>query len=1110
MEKQTRVLTLVFAALTLAVVFGASRAQADEPGVVSLGRFKNAKGEDVEAAYRKSSRANLWKNRPSVLLGQGAALRSQIRAQCTKSGSAVVNFALKQYPVESTTFNIAVGLAAGEMLKEDPAYVRHFVEQNYLDPMGHVSFMGFMLGNRAAASLFSMSGLTYDPCRILKRNPLSPVEAFEERQFQKYMRFVEGPVGMAAGMLLSDIGRQILTDPNIKTCARLQVGAVKGSSAREKAVHACDEAYKSWVMEGGEKIRELVPDMINMGAVVTTLSLGNMANSQIVQPTARMAGALAKKAAIQAGALAKGGAVKVANEASLLFFQATGKASAKYVVWEGLSTAVTLASKIPAPPSRFIAFVRFGVSNVASIYVFNWLNEKFTPIIKKPIAIFMHGSDIEATLKDLDEEVARTRANGWVYAAKKKPDYCDPKALQASWQLQASMGGIPFTPKECYETTEKPHELIARLGKQEKKWRDFIMTDVMVAANNWTDYVLKFANIYTDARKFYFDILKRVWTIRNRPNEPDELKQRLPLGGMDVNLPEWPTRKACDLPEENKLLLALAIEEINKQITDSQKPTIQMPTLSWKPQWNWKKGSLPRVTLFESKDDGRLNNPLSVDRLVAVNDLVSLKEGFKALVCSYKLENIERDLKKGAAQASADEIEKLRWRRFYNSLRLLYLNLNAYPHFDRIAQESDPNNEEYEELAQSNVYMRVNMILSSQKYGGPEPMNPGVGYLKSRRYDPTDIIQSMKNEHPMMFGQIDTGHMPEYLLASMICGPNAGQSIVKKAHWSVEFRPPRVIPDLGIDICNMQYNPQTKTGAVKRFQIGRPDFHLVGSERPHFDAHMSEWMIKGKKYTGLLEILKDHAHPSIVGGNSESGIVQWWTKYLGSQAEPMFKQFRAEFVREILNKKFFAAIQDTSRSSEKHWIVANVKGLPKGINAAIKEQLNEHLAMIDPIIRGKKLNAEDEAKYQAIYKAVQTHFQIGLMMLAPPTKFLKPAIVAYAKAPAVDFDPNKWAPNDWTLAEATPKNEIEIAAAKVSGPMDETSVNVFKLNQIDLRHALINLQEFAKAKAKEQNPQAVATLNPIIDAIIANLGSMVTDIDSYHGFLVSVRLEISD
>jgi hypothetical protein len=516
------------------------------------------------------------------------------------------------------------------------------------------------------------------------------------------------------------------------------------------------------------------------------------------------------------------------------------------------------------------------------------------------------------------------------------------------------------------------------------------------------------------------------------------------------------------------------------------------------------------VTLFESKDDGRLNNPLSVDRLVAVKDLVELKEGFKALDCRFKLENIERDLKKSEKQASAAELEQLRWRRYNNSLRLLYLNLNAYPHFDRIAQESDPNDEGYEELSQSNVYMRVNILLASQKFGGPEPMNPGVGYVKSRRYDPTDIVQSMKNEHPMMLGMVDTGHMPEYLLASMLCGPQASQSIVKKKHWSVEFRPPRVVADLGVDVCSMAYNAQTKSGAVKRFQIGRPDFHLVGSELPHYDAHMSEWMIKGKKYTGLLEILKAHAHPSVVGGNSEANIVQWWTKNLGNQAEAMFKRFREEFVVEILNKKFFSAIQDTSRSSEKHWVIANVKGLPKGMTAAIKEQLNEHLAMIDPIIRAKKLSAEDEAKYQAIYNAIQTHFKIGTMMLSPPAKFLKPAIAAYANAADVEFDANKWAENEWSLSKAFPKNEILSAAAKVTGPMDETSVNVFKLNQIDLRHALANLQEFAKAQAQANNPKAVNTLNPIIDAIAANLGSMVTDIDSYHGFLVSVRLEIAD
>ena len=76
--------------------------------------------------------------------------------------------------------------------------------------------------------------------------------------------------------------------------------------------------------------------------------------------------------------------------------------------------------------------------------------------------------------------------------------------------------------------------------------------------------------------------------------------------------------------------------------------------------------------------------------------------------------------------------------------------------------------------------------------------------------------------------------------------------------------------------------------------------------------------------------------------------------------------------------------------------------------------------------------------------------------------------------------------------------------------MDEMASTVFNLNQIDLRHALLKLQGFAKAKGMEQGPRAAATVNPIVDAIIGNLGAMVTDIDSYHGFLVSVRLEVTD
>jgi hypothetical protein len=1086
MEKQKSPVlrTLCTLAFAFAVAFGAT-AHGAGSGYVHLGKYKTKDGKWVSAVYKPTPKKTLALYRPSKLISDGEILRNNLRRQCTKSGNAVVNFALKQYPVESTTFNLAVGLAAGEQLKEDPAYARHFIEQSYLDPMGHVSFMGFMLGNRAAATLFSMTGMTYDPCRILKRNPLAPVEAFEERQFQKYMRFVEGPVGMAAGMLLSDIGRQALSDKNIRLCARYEVGAVHGEKARTEARQACDDAYNDWVLEGGDKIRELIPDMINMGAVVTAMSIGNGLKAKLLSP------------AITA---AKRGAMKAVDEATLRF---TVAQSARYVIWEGFDVAVRVASAIPAPVTKFGVAIKMAASSVASIYVFNWLQDKFSPIIKKPISVFMQGSDIEKTLVALDQEIARTRANKWNFVEQPKPDYCDPDIVRMS----SMATGVYYMPKECYTTPEKPADLIVRLGKLEKKWRDFIMSDTMVAANNWQDYVLNFANIYTDARKFYFGILKRVWTLRARPNEPDALKEHIPLGGVPVDLTAWQSRKVCDLPAETQMLFEIAVDEINKQIVELQKPSIALPTMKWSPSWGWDGHGLhPRLITY--KNDGRLKNPLSVDRLVSVADMVKLKEGFKAMNCKYKLENISRDLHKDEKLATPAEIESLRWRRYTASATQLYWNLNAYPYFGSVAEASDPNDPAYEELATTNIYMRVNMILASAQYGGPEPMFPGVQYIKSRRYDPTDIVQSMKNQHPKTLGRIDTAHMPEYLLASMLCGPYAQNSIEKKAHWSVNFRPPRVIPDIGVDVCGLGDMRKSVNGRMTTMvQVGRPHFHIVGAELPHYDAHMSVWTIKGKKYKGMLEILKAFASPSVIGGSSESNIVNWWAKNLGSQAEPLFKQFRDEFVREVLGKKFFPAVVDSSRSSDHHWIVANSKGLAKGLTGAMNDSINEHLGMLEPMVLNHPLSKQDLATYKSLVTAVRTHMKIGLMMLAPPKTSLRPAIDAYTKAPDVEFDPNKWDEQEWALSKAVTKQDLATALARVTGPLDENAVNAFRLNQIDLKHALMNLQEFALQQAEGPSK---ATLVPLINAIMGNFASMVTDIDAYHGFLVSIRLEVSD
>jgi hypothetical protein len=1080
---KTRMLLLFGVILSMvgSMISGSFATAADLSSKVAIARFQDKSGNWVNAVYKTTPKDKLAQYRPSLLFDQGKAYRTSLRRQCGAGGNPVLAFA-KSFPIESSTFNFAVGLSAGDQAKSDPAHMRHYVEQSYLDPFAHVSFAGFMLGNRAAANFFSMTALVHDPCRIIKRDPLAPLEKLEEKEFQSYMKLLAGPVAMSVGLIVSDELHQILTDPNIRKCGALQIGAVHGEKNVGEAKKACDEAYQNWVLDYPLKIRALVPDMVSMGLVSGIMTAGGalakFAKGKVVSP---IAAAGAKKI----GA--------VVDEAAL---RVTWIATTRTLVVDGATVAMGVGRWFS--PAGRVAYT------VGTTVVFLKLNDIFAEPVKKGFETFVQGSDILKSTSVLESELKRVRANKWVFTPNPNSGDCDSGAIA----IAADPSGNTYKPSDCTDT-QTPLALIKQLGVQQKKWRDFIMGDTSAAASNWQDYVVSFANLYSDTRKFYSDILRRIWGSRTQGGD-DFLNRKVPLWGVPVS-PDWKSGNICDIPADTTgQLFAYAALEVQKQLEEEQRNSIELvsmkPTMGWDgkmihPNLNVKILKHPRFAI---------GTPDHYD----VAQLEMMKEGFMAMNCALPLSNVARDLHKDPKLATPGEIEHLRWTRYNKAISALFWELmgnrDMSAHSDGRMPIDDPA---YEDVAAGNMYMRVNLIL-----GGPEPMFAGATYVKNTRNDETDINKDLRDLHPMELRGVATKQMPDYLLASMVCGPTAGQAITKTTikgkevkafgqtyqimgqDWSVNFEPPRIVPDLGYDLCKDR-------AFAQGVMLSNSKTPILGAYVPVADPYLTVWNVKGKAYRGLLDVVKSNVSTEIIGAGSTFMFPQWWSTNFGKKAEALFKTFRMRFVHDVIEKTFFPALANPEYSTDKHWLIANSKGLPKGLNNAMLDLVKQHLAMIEPMVIHPGSKAEDVAKFHELSATLQRHLSIGLKMIAPPLKNLKPAIKMYVESPDVEFK-GTWSDEDVSMKQAHPKSEVAAAYQNPAfkGLFDDTSFTAYKLNDMDYLHAVANLNSFAKEQSAVQGT-AKATLDPMIDAITENLKSLVTDLDAYHGFLVSVRLD---
>ncbi len=1106
-------------ALILSTLFAfAAPALASAPALVKLAPFKDKAGNTIRMSYTPSTRAQLEAFRPSRLMTEGAAKRQAIVAQCNAHKNPVMKFA-KDYPPEAATFHMAVGASAGQQMVEDPAWARHFYEKSLLDPMSHVSFAGFMLGNRAAANFFQMAGWSHDPCRILKRNAFATLEELEaQKTSQKLFGIVAGPLAMGAGLIVSSEVQAFLSDPNVKLCAAYMIGKAgkpnkvvdllrqvePAKTQQEKmadpakfARDACDHAYDEWVLNGGSKIRDLIPDMISQTGVAAIMGIPGAVKAISALVKNR------KKIAI--GESVEGAVAGTEMKSSVVRFSYA--VAEKTFIFRGFSLLMKVGQLIPSPVTR----VAVGVGNMV---VFLELSDWVSPWTK-PLHVFLNGKDIGDTMTAIHTDLTTLSKNKWVMPVVSHPsaESCTKTETQYGahdWETLGSKPGCNVPAPEA------PAAKIARLGEQERKYRDFIMGDTMGAVSSWQDYVLSFANSYTDARKFYRDILKRISGHAYRPGA-DPLYDAQSLWGVPVNTIDWDGKSICTLPQETVHRFDVAVTILKKEIARQKLPVVALPQLNYGINID-KNTSAPMPYLNLSGRKGTTN--YFKDEHYDLTQLNLLKDGLEAMNCSVPQTN------KNVTDAS-------RLAKYNKAISSLYWQLAGLPSFvgskdvfhSSMGLPSDAP--AYIDAAQSNLFMQVNLVL-----GGPEPLYAGDGYVKAQNREGATINQDYKNVHPSYVGPsvggVATNSMSDYLLASMVCGPAANQTI--KAHtsvditktipemisaipglirqgasylwpsvrdrlpfipaeigWDIEFHPPRIINPIGVDVCNGNI-------AIKRIpnQGDAPDRAMI-------DAHMSVWKIKGKEYHGLLEIVKAFANKSIVGPDYvHFAFDQWWSENLDSQAIPLFENKRRQFAVDILNKKYIPALMSHERTTDKKWGIFETRGLAKGLLNSVLDSAQDNFAIMNSIVNvGADQKLLNELK--ATESEIVTRLHLGLMMVGP-IRQLGNAIGLYARmygavaaTESEIFDSTKL---------AAKKPEVVVHSAS-----DSVAYEYFQANQKGLIQAQGKLHQLVADHINKRPNGVRYTLIPMLEAVLKNIRGLVTELDSLHGVVVSVQLE---
>lgn len=450
----------------------------------------NQGDQSVRIDVPKASNEELAKFHPQKTFAEHKRQHEAMKKHCA-GVPGVIKQTLHEFPTEVVAFNLALGAGAGMSISDDPAALRHFYETSLRDPIAHIAFLGFMLGNRGAIRAFQWAGLMYDPCREFKKTPMHATVP-PPRAFQKAFAPLAPLLGMSAGMTVSSMLHEFLADPDVRQCIR----GFLPDADKEQTQNSCSAAYENFVLGADKKIYHYVPDMITMS--ITSLIQGYAINTPV---------ALAIRKLKTVGATA------------------AIKQNTKSILIKNFRLLFEFGSRV-LPQGGWVA--KIGRSFV-NLLVFFEINDLILPHVSMWWNKDDFGDDL-AELRDyFDGELDRTVKQNWNWT----PTQIDP-------DCQGIGDECEFNPS-LTATLEK-------YATKKREWRQFLLMDASIAFQNWQDYVTRLMNTYSGARNFYWALTQELYLHKSKPNAPRALFDHTPvINGFNLPSPG----QLCTIIEDN-------------------------------------------------------------------------------------------------------------------------------------------------------------------------------------------------------------------------------------------------------------------------------------------------------------------------------------------------------------------------------------------------------------------------------------------------------------------------------------------------------------------------------------------------------------------------------
>lgn len=904
---------------------------------VDIFSFRNPEtGEKVQVQYQPSPRETLRKYKPSQvrkMISGGFPPRPGIKGLAKE-------FAL-DFPAEFIAFSGALLLSSSIHANNDPASMKHFIDQNVLDPAAYVSFAGFLVGSRTSHAALRAMGMAYDPYRnapdyrLVRDNEIvrSHDGRFRTRdgllldvkeselyrtpdpskvhnvkvpgaptRVQTQFAPLLGPIGLGVGMTFSNVIHEVIADQDIRACSKARSTP---SIPQEEADEVCDKAWENWALS--KKAADYTPDILAMGsAALIQTYIVNKSIGWGVQKTGEQ---LTKAMGTISTKTVTTGAEKIIP-----------------FVFRGYRLVTVVG--LQHPVGRF-------AMTVGNIAIFMVIVHPITPWFKKPFESVRQGANLVGEIRSIRSELDRAKKNAWKW----KPQvvsWCEPTANPRDpyvMKMRVDFG--------CPESKNpSPSVLLKKHAERQTKWREIVLQDAFHAHSNWQDHVSKFATMYSNATGFYEQMIQHLNYQRfdkRAQSWPSSLFQAAPFYGISSD--------GNDHSNESK----------RKAIAAAQ-VWLEKYLQSGKRLHSTERSVLPEILLGLKAADPKSD----------IKTLAPIQVGM-------------RDLDGMTTEQRADFEVRVRESLLHRSLvKLREVLEKDQLYTDRFAQFGSPT---YARMAEGNPFMKLRTLL-----GNPEPLEPGIAFLRGSNDNPNIIEQETKMDHPDGIGRARTNSMADYLVTSMVCGPEIDPRFSNKEKIRIynqklkETKFEESLKELGLGTRAQDASDPGVLIAVNEYKkevtgletraLPRWSDHSVATEwsgfgmnfrpprivdgipqdfcknlplnasRDHvwFDIHKAQWKIGAETFNGILDLVRKKARPEIVGTSApptdkdtpwEDPFNTWWTNNVDQHIERIVLDLRARY-KSIVSDLYLPALL----------------GKQEGILAASLRQLNAPLKLV--------------------------------------------------------------------------------------------------------------------------------------------------------------------